>query len=87
MLDASEQSSDSGLAATFGGEMCVGSFAAGLGAPEVGWEGGFIPTLWWGVPHHPSRILFPCGVVLVTFSVTVSIGAAEGASLNMNRRA
>jgi len=35
-----------------------------------------------GVGHF-----FPCGVVLVTFSVTVSVGATEGASLNMNRRA
>ena len=86
MLDASEQSSDSGLAATFGGEMCVGSYAAGLGAPEAGWEGRFIPTLWWGVPR-PSLTFFPCGVVLVTFSVTVLVGAAEGASLNMNQRA
>ena len=85
MLDASERSSVSGLSATFGGEMCVGAYAAELGAPEVGWEGGFIPALWWGVPH-PSRILFPCGVVLVTFSVTVGC-AAENASLTMNRRA
>ena len=45
MLDASKRSSDSGLLATFGGEMCVGSYAAGLGAPEVGWEGRFIPAL------------------------------------------
>ena len=86
-MDASKQYSDRGLAATSGQvEMCVGSYAAGLGAPEVGWEGGFIPTLWWGVPH-PSRTLFPCGVVLVTFSVTDLGCAAEGASLTMNRRA
>ena len=86
MLDASERSSVSGLLATFGGEMCVGAYAAKLGAPEVGWEGGFIPALWWGVPY-PSRILFPCGVVLVTFSVTDLGCAAEGVSLTMNRRA
>ena len=40
------------------------------------------------VGSSPSESdIIPCGVVLVTFSVTVLVGAAEGASLNMNRRA
>ena len=86
VLDASKRSLVSGLSATFGGKMCVGAYVAGLGAPEVGWEGGFIPTLWWGVPH-PSQTLFPCCVVLVTFSVTDLSCAAEGASFSVNRRA
>ena len=44
MLDASEQYSDIGLADTFGGEMGVGSFAAGLGPTWIGWGGGLGPT-------------------------------------------
>ena len=84
MLDASERYSTSGLAALFRGEMCVGSCAAGLGAPLVGWGGRFIPTWWLGVPL-PSRTGFACGDVLVAFSLP--FGAADGASLAMDRRA
>ena len=85
MLDASERYSTSGLAAPFRGEMCVGSCAAGLGAPLVGCGGRFIPTWWWlGVPL-PSRTGFACGDVLVAFSLP--FGAADGASLAMDRRA